>query len=149
MFLPSSPSTFASLLSLCPNKLCFHYQLASSDDGLEMVKGEFESMRALHNVSPDFLPCPFGYGTYVVDFCERLADLHRRSMAASPEGLFGFHVTTYNGRLPQDNTWNESWEAFYINGFQHMFTLGESVHDPSQEINNLLPALYRRSFHVC
>lgn len=131
-----------------------------------MVKGEFESMRALHSVSPDFVPCPFGYGTYesdpkthfflcdfidmanrlpdVVDFCERLADLHRRSMAASPMGLFGFHVTTYNGRLPQDNTWNESWEAFYIRGLQHMFTLEASVHGLSQEINNLLPALYEK-----
>jgi protein-ribulosamine 3-kinase len=131
-----------------------------------MVKGEYESMLALWNLSPDFVPRPIGHGTYqsdpnshfflcdfidmadelpdVVDFCEKLADLHRRSIAIGPEdhdGQFGFHVTTYNGKLPQDNTWNESWEAFYIGGIKHMFALEESVHGPSPEIEALLPAL--------
>lgn len=134
-----------------------------------MVKGELESMRALYQLSPNFVPRPIGCGTYesapdnhfflcdfvdmadelpeVVDFCEKLADLHRRSIALGPEGHegeFGFHVTTYNGRLPQDNTWNESWEAFYIRGIKHMFALEESVHGPSPEIQSLLPALYEK-----
>lgn len=131
-----------------------------------MVKGEFESMQALHSISPDFVPRPYGYGTCesdptthfflcsfiamannlpdIEDFCRRLADMHRRSAAVSPEGKFGFHVTTYNGNLPQDNTWNDSWEAFYLRGLQHMFTLEESVHGPSEEIRGLLPALYNK-----
>src|ERR1700761_7635235 len=100
-----------------------------------MVRGECESMRALYAVSPDMVPKPIGYGTYesdpnthfflcefvdlydelpdVVDFCEKVADLHRRSMALSKNGMFGFDVTTCNGTVPQNNTWNESWEAFY------------------------------------
>ena len=41
----------------------FHDPLISIDDGIEMAKGEFESMQALHSISPRFVLCPVGYGT--------------------------------------------------------------------------------------
>ena len=131
-----------------------------------MVEGEFESMKALYKLSPDFVPQPLGWGTYqsdpkthfflcdfidmtdelpdVTSFCEKLADLHCRSMDDAPKEGFGFRLTTYNGRLPQDNTWDESWEAFYIRGLQRMFALEEEAHGPSFEIRALLPALYEK-----
>jgi fructosamine-3-kinase len=120
----------------------------------------------LYDVSPEFVPFPVGHGTYesdpnnhfllcdfvdmtgelpdVVDFCTKLADLHRRSIAMSPNSLYGFEVTTYNHNLAQDNTWNESWEAFYIQGLKRMFALEERVHGPDDRIKELLPALYEK-----
>jgi protein-ribulosamine 3-kinase len=131
-----------------------------------MVRGEYASTKALYDVSPEFVPFPVGYGTCesdpnnhfllrdfidmkdelsdVVVFCTKLADLHRRSMAMSPNGLYGFEMTTYKGNLPQDNTWNESWEAFYLRGLEHIFALEEQVHGPSDKIKELLPALYEK-----
>jgi protein-ribulosamine 3-kinase len=131
-----------------------------------MVKGEYASMRALSDISPNFVPHPVGHGTYesdpdnhfllcnfidmadelpeVVDFCTKLADLHCRSMDKSPNGQFGFEVTTYNGNLPQKNDWNESWEFFFILGLEHMFALEEQVQGPSERIKELLPALYEK-----
>lgn len=131
-----------------------------------MLKGEYESMKALNAVSPDFVPKPVGHGTYasdsnihffmvefvpmanelpdVVKFCSMLADLHHRSIAQSPNGKFGFDITTYNAKLPQDNTWNESWEAFHLQGLKQLFELEEESQGPSEELKQLLPALYEK-----
>ena len=131
-----------------------------------MLKGEYESMKALNAVSSDFVPKPVGYGTYVSDpnihffmvefvpmanelpdvvtFCSMLADLHQRSITQSANGKFGFEITTYNAKLPQDNTWNESWEAFHLQGLKQLFELEEESQGPSEELKQLLPALYEK-----
>lgn len=36
-----------------------------------MLHGEFESMSALYNVVPDFVPKPYAWGTY-----KNIADMH-------------------------------------------------------------------------
>ncbi|KAK0629235.1 Fructosamine kinase-domain-containing protein [Bombardia bombarda] len=46
-----------------------------------------------------------------VEFAGRLAALHQTSR--SPTGKFGFHITTFNGNLPQDNEWEDCWEVFF------------------------------------
>lgn len=129
-----------------------------------MVRGEFESMTALHSVSPNFVPAPVAWGTFDLDqdchfflceyrifsaedqmvdsadFCKRLVELHQKSMAISPKGQFGFHVRTCNGCLPQDNTWCDSWEDFYIRGLKYMFAIEKGIQGESEEIEQLLPA---------
>ncbi|MCJ1385499.1 hypothetical protein MMC17_008622 [Xylographa soralifera] len=99
----------------------FFIKVISKELGKNMVHGEFESMRALHALLPDFAPKPIAWGTYktVKDthfflcefrdmtdempdphkFAARLAALHRSSK--SPNGKFGFHMTTYSGNLPR------------------------------------------------
>ena len=132
----------------------------------EMVRGEYESMKALYDLSPHMVPQPLGYGTCelaqnnhfflcefielydelpdIVDFCGDVADIHFRSIAKSDNGMFGFHVTTCNGTVPQRNSWNSSWEAFYIQALQHEFELEKVVHGPHEEIERLLPELYEK-----
>lgn len=73
-------------------------------------------------------------------FCEKLARLH--SSSTSPEGKFGFHCTTYNGNLPQDNTWSESWEKFFNNGLRHVLKVREERAGPSPELELLSPTLF-------
>lgn len=99
-----------------------------------MMYGEFESMTALYSVMPSFCPMPIAWGTFksdpnqhffLCDFHEKdqdlpemnkfslmLAELHQKSELVSPNEKFGFHVTTYNGNLPQDNRWNDTWGGF-------------------------------------
>lgn len=123
-------------------------------------------MKALHEVSPDFTPKPYGWGSFESDpnkhfficeyidltddifdpvlVCEKLADLHRRSQDFSPNGQFGFDITTCNGTFPQDNRWCESWEAFYIQQLKGAFKLEQESQGPCKEYDVLLPALYEK-----
>ncbi|EHK41997.1 hypothetical protein TRIATDRAFT_278299 [Trichoderma atroviride IMI 206040] len=126
------------------------------------LMGEFESTSAIHAVVPGFCPKPIGWGTFrndpkshfyickfydfgegvpePVSFCESLARLH--SNHSSPEGKFGFHCTTYNGDLPQDNSWCDSWEEFFTNGLRHILNVREERAGPCPELDALLPQLF-------
>jgi fructosamine-3-kinase len=124
--------------------------------------GEFESTSAIHAITPEFCPRPIGWGTFENDpnshfyickfydfiegvpepssFSESLARLH--SSHSSPEGKFGFHCTTYNGNLPQDNTWCDSWETFFANGLHHVLKVREERAGHNLELDALLPQLF-------
>lgn len=71
--------------------------------------------------------------------------LHIKSAASRQSGgKFGFHVTTYNGNLPQENAWQDSWEKFFISGLRHMFVLNEEAGGKCEELEKLLPGLFER-----
>ncbi|KAK6857782.1 hypothetical protein PG995_005481 [Apiospora arundinis] len=111
----------------------FFIKVVSGEIGLHMVKGEFESMKAIHALQPEFAPVPIAHGSYqsipnthffLCEFREmreevteprqfgaQLAALHQGSQ--SPNGKFGFHTTTYSGNLPQATDWEGSWEVFF------------------------------------
>lgn len=115
-----------------------------------MIEGEFESLKAIHNVAPNFAPEPFAWGHYrkegpetyfllaefrevgeqppdPIKFTARLAELHRRSV--SPTGKFGFHITTCHAKLTQiTNRWDDSWEALYRDQLAHQIRMDEEKH---------------------
>lgn len=125
-----------------------------------MIEGEFESLKAIHAVSPSFVPEPFAWGRYrkegpetyfllaafrevgeqppdPIKFTARLADLHRRSV--SPTGKFGFHITTCVGKLTHiTDRWEDSWEILYRNQLAHQINIDE-------EKNGVWPEFQ----HVC
>jgi protein-ribulosamine 3-kinase len=131
-----------------------------------MMNGEFESMSALYATSPDFLPKPHAWGSYksipdthfflcdfhdmveelpdITRFTKLVAELHLRSVSLSPNGKYGFHVTTYMGPLPQDNTWTDTWEEFFIRGIKRMLMLERAAQGPSPELDELVPKLYEK-----
>ena len=74
------------------------------------------------------------------EFCKKLAALHQNGV--SPNGKFGFHVVTYNGNVPQENGFTETWEEFFSNGLKHMFRLNFEAGGPSQELEDLIPSLF-------
>lgn len=76
------------------------------------------------------------------EFCKKLAALHQ--LGVSPSGKFGFHVVTYNGNLPQENGYTDTWEEFFKNGLKHMFTLNFAAAGPSQELEELMPSLFEK-----
>jgi protein-ribulosamine 3-kinase len=85
-----------------------------------MIEGEYESLKAMHSVCPEFVPEPYAHGQYDQDgkqmyflieefrlvgeqppdpvrFTAKLAELHKKSV--SPTGKFGFHTTTCHGKF--------------------------------------------------
>ena len=128
------------------------------------MRGEFESTSAIHSIVPDFTPKPIAWGTckspvdthfYLCkfyDFAEelpsptifrtKLAELH--SSQTSPNNRYGFHVVTYNGDLPQDNTYTDTWEEFFTNGLKHVLKLNFERGGPCEELENLLPNFFQK-----
>lgn len=128
------------------------------------MKGEFESTSAIRSITPDFVPEPIAWGSYksLPDthfylcefrslgeelpeppvFCQKVAELHKNGV--SPNGKFGFHVVTYNGNLPQENGFTDTWEEFFVNGLKHMLRLNFEVAGPSQQLEDLIPSMFEK-----
>ncbi|KAL6876107.1 Fructosamine kinase domain-containing protein [Trichoderma longibrachiatum] len=140
----------------------YFMKVSTNHHGKLALTSEFESTSTIHAITPDFCPKPIGCGTFETDanlhfyvckfyifaegmpephsFCEKLARLNASS--SSPDGKFGYHCATYNGDLPQDNTWCDSWEAFYAHGLRHVLKVREERAGRSPELEELLPALF-------
>lgn len=115
-----------------------------------MCEGEFESMKAIHNLMPTLAPKSWAMGRYrdeecyfmLMDFREvgkqppdpvkftaRLAELHKKS--ASPTGKFGFHTITCHGTTPQiTKVWEDSWSTLYRKQLAHMFAVDLEKNGP-------------------
>jgi protein-ribulosamine 3-kinase len=123
-----------------------------------MVHGEHESMLLIHKIIPSFSAKPLAWGAcrdpdrhfilFTFHDLEQglpsiprltfaVAQLHQLSRSVPRHGKFGFHITTYNGILAQDNTWTDTWEEFYIRGVRRMLALEEEVRGHSQELQDL------------
>lgn len=121
-----------------------------TDDAAERVLGEYMAMLEIHSTSPNFAPQPRGYGKcdnenahfFICDYLtishdlpnpvrlgKKLAELHRNSN--SPTGKFGFHVTTFDGKLPLNTAWdsNVSFLSLLLSFFAHQGLLGTKLHD--------------------
>jgi fructosamine-3-kinase len=69
----------------------------------------------------------------------KLAELHRRS--ESPTGEFGFHCTTFDGKLPlTTDYWNPSWTAFFTRLLRDVYALDVRVNGHWQELDDLMRA---------
>lgn len=79
----------------------------------------------------------------VESFTSSVARLHRNSLVNS-SGKFGFHVTTYMGPLPQDNTWCDTWEEYFKRGMIRMLDLERNVQGPSQALEDLTRQLFEK-----
>lgn len=117
---------------------------APGSHGHTLMEGEFNAMSELYKWEPDLVPKPIGFGQYAAtdpeayfflsqyidmtgkmpdpnQLCAKLAQLHRKS--ESPNGQFGFHITTCQGRAPQAFLWEKSWTIFFTNLLQHVIKL--------------------------
>ncbi|KAK4209028.1 protein-ribulosamine 3-kinase, chloroplastic [Rhypophila decipiens] len=143
---------------------CFFIKVLSGETGKNMVKAEYESMKAIHSVSPDFAPNPIAYGEYEIlpgtffflcefrdlldelpepdEFTGRLAALHQNSK--SPTGNFGFHTPTYPGNLPQFVEWEDSWEVFFAKSLRQALDFEIKAKGRDDEMEALLPAIFDR-----
>ncbi|KAF8855328.1 hypothetical protein BDZ45DRAFT_676286 [Acephala macrosclerotiorum] len=142
----------------------FFIKVISKEQGKHMMHGEFESMKAIHTLMPDFAPRPIAWGTYksipnthfflcdykeMIDempdphkFASRLAALHQNSK--SPNGKFGFHITTYSGNLPQMNEWEDSWEVYFAKCLSKALDLELEAKGDDLEFHVLVPIIFEK-----
>jgi protein-ribulosamine 3-kinase len=142
----------------------FFIKVLSKEVGKNMVHGEFEAMKAIYKLLPDFAPEPIAWGTYEMTpdthfflcefrdmtddmpdphkFTSLLAKLHQNG--TSPNGKFGFHVTTYSGNLPQMVEWEDNWERFFAKSMRCALDheIKAKGHDP--EFDVLVPILFNK-----
>ncbi|CAG9938401.1 unnamed protein product [Clonostachys rosea f. rosea IK726] len=137
----------------------------AGEKGGPMLHGEFESMCMIHNLVPSYCPKPLAWGSctdpnvhyLLFPFHElkkgrpdahrlgqAVAELHTRSISRNPTGKWGFHITTYNGPLAQDNTWTETWEAFWIRGMKKLFEFEEEARGPCEELRQLIKPYFEK-----
>ncbi|EXA38071.1 hypothetical protein FOVG_12070 [Fusarium oxysporum f. sp. pisi HDV247] len=142
----------------------FFIKVLSKEIGMNMAKGEFHSMSAIHEVLPEFAPNPIAWGTYettpdthffVCEFREMkegmpdpdkfaslLSTMHQKSV--SPPDKFGFHITTYAGNLPQYVAWEDSWETFFAKSMRRALDLEIEMKGNSDELDVLSEALFKK-----
>ena len=75
-------------------------------------------------------------------FSSQVAALHHAGK--SPNEKFGFEVTTFQGNLPQDNTWCDTWEEFYIRGMNRMLQLEEDSQGRWSELEELRAPMFEK-----
>ena len=63
-----------------------------------------------------------------------------------PQGrFFGYHTTTHNGKLAQDNTWTTTWEEHFTRNMRRMLNYNEKEGgERSVEAEYLLEALFEK-----
>ncbi|KAK7973042.1 hypothetical protein PG988_007176 [Apiospora saccharicola] len=143
----------------------FFLKLTAGPKAQAMLQGEYESMLLINQFVPEFSPKPLAWGKCadstdrcfllfefhalekgppaILRFTNAVAQLHQRSRRAAhhpkppPKKKFGFHITTFNGTLAQDNTWTETWEEFYVRGMRRMLKLEEEAGGPCEELKRL------------
>ncbi|KAG8533454.1 uncharacterized protein KY384_002237 [Bacidia gigantensis] len=117
--------------------------------GRHMCEGEFESLKAIYEVYPGFVPEPHAWGKYtqpdpetyflLVEFrdvgeqpaspaklASSLAKLHKQSMSSTEK--FGFHISTCHAKIAQAvNTWEDSWCALYSKHLEHVMNLAKPI----------------------
>jgi protein-ribulosamine 3-kinase len=58
---------------------------------------------------------------------------------------FGYHTTTHNGRLTQENTWTGTSEEYFVRGLRRMLEHDEMEDRARSEgMKNLLPPLFEK-----
>ncbi len=168
---------FVHITTLLDKAINSSEQVATGENGLSMLKGEYNSSVALNSVLPGFAPPPIGWGTFASDenlhfflqafhemdqklpdmnmLTKMLAEMHLKSAEmydeltknqGKPAGtMYGFHVTTHNGKLAQDNAWTTTWEEYFARNMRCMLDHDEREGGPRPpEMEELLPSLFEK-----
>ncbi|KAI0181153.1 Fructosamine kinase-domain-containing protein [Hypoxylon sp. FL1284] len=159
---PAIPEVAEVLETNTSEKDDYFMKVSKGRHGHEAPRGEFESTSAIYKITSDFCPKPIAWGTFAGDleshfyickfyefaggvpnptsFREKLARLN--SCHTSPNGKFGFDCVTYNGNLPQRNSWPDNWKALFTNGLRHILKSREERAGPNSELGMLMPPLF-------
>jgi len=131
-----------------------------------MMEGSFESESVFHKYSPNHVPNPIAFGSHEddpatwfylcefrnmvdrlpspVEFVPVIAEIHQASMGKSPNGQYGFHVPTHLANIPNDNTWQTSWEVWFAQAMRRMFEVEEKLHGRDESLDALKGGLFEK-----
>lgn len=127
-----------------------------------MMSGEFKSMTTIHEVAPALVPRPIAWGSYdsiedvhfflcefrnmteqlpdIETFPANMAELHRNG--TSPDGRFGFYVTTYHGQTPIEHGWSDTWEDYFTRTTRVLLNLEQEAQGHNEQILKLADAFF-------
>lgn len=133
----------------------YFVKYASSEHGKAQLEGELQSVLEINKTVAGLAPKSYAFGTMektsspsffllsefvnmknglpdpkVLGAC--LAKLHQKSQ--SPNGKFGFHVTTYDGKLPQIADWKSSLSNFFSRLLVGVAHLDADINGPWDEL---------------
>ncbi|KAK3941810.1 Fructosamine kinase-domain-containing protein [Diplogelasinospora grovesii] len=133
----------------------YFLKCASGQGARSLAEGEFHSASAIDAIVPGMVPKPIGWGEYKVgethvyfivsdyydmklrerpnpaQFVSMVADLHERG--TSPNGMFGFAVTTVCGKMERTVTWTESWAESFSNQLKDVIKYDNETNGPWPE----------------
>ena len=72
-------------------------------------------------------------------FVSIVARVHQNSMGK--EDRYGFQVPTHLANIPNDNSWQSSWETFFAQLMKRMFEIEGKAHDGDDEFEELKEGL--------
>ena len=126
------------------------------------MKGTYLSERLLHSYIPEHVPTPHAWGQYKSDpsvwfylcdfhhlkdevpdpkrFVSIVATLHKATMGRSKQ--YGFDVPTHLANIPNDNTWQDSWEVWFAQAMRKMLHIEEEAHGKDDELEPLKRGLF-------
>jgi fructosamine-3-kinase len=107
------------------------YFVKSARGGLDMLRAEYEGVKAMAETNTIQVPTPVAFGVHAgtnqafavfeyLEFCGggsqyelgvKLAQMHRHT---SPDGKFGFAIDNTIGATPQPNAWMDDWADFWL-----------------------------------
>ncbi|CAE7215502.1 Fructosamin-kin multi-domain protein [Pyrenophora teres f. teres] len=141
----------------------FFYQTNPGHTGKRMMEGTYESELVYHSYCPSHVPRPIAWGEYEDEpdtwfylcefhdmveevphprtFVSIVAGVHKASMGKSPNGRYGFGVPTHLANVPNNNTWQDSWEAWYTGAMEAMYNFEKSTHGVDEELESIFEAL--------
>lgn len=142
----------------------FGNQTQSGELGRKMMESAFYSESLFFSYLPSHVPEPHALGTYKHDpstsfylcvfhdmtddvpeyqkFVPIIVKVHKDTMGKQQR--YGFDIPTYLGNIPNDNTWQDSWEVWFTQAMRQMFLIEEDAHGKDDELNTLKEAIFEK-----
>lgn len=138
-----------------------------------MMEGAYKSDSTYAFYAPENVPTPIGFGEFKDEpgtwfyICEYhnmvdklpevesliniVAKVHKASMGKSPTGKFGFAVPTHLAIIPNNNTWQDTWEKWFLQAMKSMYEFEKQAQGVDGEMdylfdeicNKVIPRLLR------
>ena len=121
-------------------------------------------MSRIYETMPELVPRPIAWVSYatisdvhfflcdfhemtdelpdLISFPAKMADLHRNG--TSPNGKYGFPVTTYHGNTPLNHGWADTWEEFFATRTRTLVQKEQEAQGPRQEILDLAEPFFSK-----
>ena len=151
-------------VTLLNRMFTFEHQSQSGELGRKMMESAFYSESLFFKYIPKHVPEPHAWGSYKQDpstsfylcdfhdmtdevpeyqkFVPIIVKVHKHTMGKQQR--YGFDIPTYLGNIPNDNTWQDSWEAWFTQAMQQMFLIEENAHGKDDELNTLKEAIFEK-----
>ncbi|KAI0521379.1 Fructosamine kinase-domain-containing protein [Xylaria bambusicola] len=142
----------------------YFLKVYTAEKAKEMAVGEYEGSMALYKALPYNIPKPIAAGVLAKDpkkhfylaefrdmkdempgtteFASVVFKLHQTT--ESPNGKFGFHITTYGGDFPVNTTWCDTWEEFFTRLMRDTMEKERLIQGPNNELDKLSPLILKR-----